>query len=114
MDVERRIPHRLTFGPDRYTSLAATAVASAWLSHAQVRREPFGNCGSVIHAPSCRPRSHLSDALLRSLHDWGPIILYVSLRLAAREVALERVQERSDRKTSVPSARIVGRVPVIP
>jgi Tol biopolymer transport system component len=24
-DVERRIPHRLTFGPDRYTSLAATA-----------------------------------------------------------------------------------------
>ncbi len=25
MDVERRIPHRLTFGPDRYTSLAATA-----------------------------------------------------------------------------------------
>jgi Tol biopolymer transport system component len=25
MDVERRIPHRLTFGPDRYTSLVATA-----------------------------------------------------------------------------------------
>lgn len=25
MDVERRIPHRLTFGPDTYTSLAATA-----------------------------------------------------------------------------------------
>ena len=25
MDVERRIPHRLTFGPDRYTSLAAAA-----------------------------------------------------------------------------------------
>ena len=25
MDVERRIPHRLTFGPDRFTSLAATA-----------------------------------------------------------------------------------------
>jgi len=25
MDVERRIPHRLTFGPDRYTSLAASA-----------------------------------------------------------------------------------------
>ena len=25
MDVERRIPHRLTSGPDRYTSLAATA-----------------------------------------------------------------------------------------
>src|SRR5450631_3096534 len=25
MDVERRIPHRLTFGPDRYTSLGATA-----------------------------------------------------------------------------------------
>jgi Tol biopolymer transport system component len=24
IDVERRIPHRLTFGPDRYTSLAAT------------------------------------------------------------------------------------------
>jgi Tol biopolymer transport system component len=24
-DVERRIPHRLTFGPDRFTSLAATA-----------------------------------------------------------------------------------------
>jgi Tol biopolymer transport system component len=27
IDVERRIPHRLTFGPDRYTSLAATADA---------------------------------------------------------------------------------------
>ncbi|MCU1305994.1 MAG: tolB protein [Acidobacteriaceae bacterium] len=25
MDVEHRIPHRLTFGPDRYTSLAASA-----------------------------------------------------------------------------------------
>jgi Tol biopolymer transport system component len=25
VDVERRIPHRLTFGPDRYTSLAATS-----------------------------------------------------------------------------------------
>jgi Tol biopolymer transport system component len=25
VDVERRIPHRLAFGPDRYTSLAATA-----------------------------------------------------------------------------------------
>jgi Tol biopolymer transport system component len=25
IDVERRIPHQLTFGPDRYTSLAATA-----------------------------------------------------------------------------------------
>ena len=25
VDVERRVPHRLTFGPDRYTSLAATA-----------------------------------------------------------------------------------------
>ncbi len=25
IDVERRIPHRLTFGPDRYTSLAAAA-----------------------------------------------------------------------------------------
>ncbi len=25
IDVERRIPHRLAFGPDRYTSLAATA-----------------------------------------------------------------------------------------
>jgi Tol biopolymer transport system component len=25
MDVDRRVPHRLTFGPDRYTSLAATA-----------------------------------------------------------------------------------------
>ena len=25
IDVDRRIPHRLTFGPDRYTSLAATA-----------------------------------------------------------------------------------------
>jgi Tol biopolymer transport system component len=25
IDMERRIPHRLTFGPDRYTSLAATA-----------------------------------------------------------------------------------------
>ncbi|MEI9974887.1 MAG: hypothetical protein WDO73_24240 [Ignavibacteriota bacterium] len=25
IDVEHRIPHRLSFGPDRYTSLAATA-----------------------------------------------------------------------------------------
>ena len=25
MDVERRVPHRLTFGPDRYTSLSASA-----------------------------------------------------------------------------------------
>ena len=34
MDVERRIPHRLTFGPDRYTSLAATADGKAPGCHA--------------------------------------------------------------------------------
>jgi Tol biopolymer transport system component len=30
MDVERRIPHRLTTGLDRYTSLAASATGTAW------------------------------------------------------------------------------------
>jgi Tol biopolymer transport system component len=48
MDVERRIPHRLTFGPDRYTSLAVSAdgrrlVATLASPKTTLWRLPFAN-----------------------------------------------------------------------
>jgi Tol biopolymer transport system component len=52
MDVERRIPHRLTFGPDRCTSLAATAdgerlVATIATPKTTLWRLPIADSGAT-------------------------------------------------------------------
>ena len=53
MDVERRIPHRLTSGLDRYTSLAATAdgrrlVATRATPHETLWRVPLGDSPTQV------------------------------------------------------------------
>ena len=45
MDVEHRIPHRLTSGLDRYTSLAASADGRRLVGHARKSAE-----NTVAHA----------------------------------------------------------------
>jgi Tol biopolymer transport system component len=57
IDVERRIPHRLTFGPDRYTSLAATADGKLLvLTRANPRRSlwrmQIGDSRAELPAPA--------------------------------------------------------------
>jgi Tol biopolymer transport system component len=53
IDVERRIPHRLTFGPDRYTSLAATADGKRLVL---TRASPKSTLWRMrINAPSAEP-----------------------------------------------------------
>jgi Tol biopolymer transport system component len=56
MDVERRIPHRLTFGPDRYTSLAGTAdgkrlVVTRASPKSTLWRMPIGDSSAELLPP---------------------------------------------------------------
>ena len=60
MDVNRRIPHRLTSGPDRYTSLAATSdgqrlVATLATPERTLWRLPIGNSTPSLSSPSRIP-----------------------------------------------------------
>ncbi len=55
-DVDHRIPHRLTFGPDRYTSLAATAdgkrlVVTRASPRSTVWRVPLTDDGAEVPSP---------------------------------------------------------------
>jgi Tol biopolymer transport system component len=57
MDVDRRIPHRLTFGPDHYTSLAASAdgrrlVATLASPKRTLWRLPIAGSPTEISTPS--------------------------------------------------------------
>jgi len=57
IDVERRLPHRLTFGPDRYTSLAATAdgkrlVVTRAIPKSTLWRMRIGDAGAPIRMTS--------------------------------------------------------------
>ena len=54
VDVERRIPHRLASGLDRYTSLAASANGRRLVATAASQRQLSGACRSVIRPLSCR------------------------------------------------------------
>ena len=76
IDVERRIPHRLTFGPDRYTSLAATADGKLLVvTRASPRRSLWRMRIGDLRArvPGSIPnRADARDCVFS--HDWGPII----------------------------------------
>jgi len=56
MDVERRIPHRLTSGPDRYTSLAASAdghrlIATLAISKTTLWKLPIADSAGALSEP---------------------------------------------------------------
>ncbi len=61
MDVERRIPHRLTSGPDRYTSLAASADGHRLVAPSRVRRARCGACRLPMRPPRAGGCPHLAD-----------------------------------------------------
>ena len=71
MDVERRIPHRLTFGPDRYTSLAAATggrrlVVTRASSKRTLWRLRINDSGAEVSPPdriSLTPASAFSPRL---------------------------------------------------
>ena len=85
MDVERRIPHRLTFGPDRYTSLAADGRWQAPGCHTRKSEEnPLAIADRRFTRRVVAPGSHLSDARYCVLSTAGARLSYiVSLRPAA-------------------------------
>ena len=44
IDVERRVPHRISFGVEQYTSIAATLKAGGWWPQWRIRMPIFGEC----------------------------------------------------------------------
>jgi len=84
MDIDRRIPHRLTSGLDQYTSLAASADGRRLVATLASPGEHYGVCGLLN--PPAKPR-HLLLFLLRpargSPQDWVRII-FCMFRKTAR------------------------------
>ena len=90
MDVDHRIPHRLTLGPDRYTSLAATAdgerlVATIATPKTTLWRLPIASSATTAFAPtdSAREASAPAPISLTSGTGFSPrlgpnYLLYVS------------------------------------
>ena len=80
IDVDRRIPHRLTFGPDRYTSLAATAdgkrlVLTRASPKSTLWRMPIGDSKAEILPPA---RIALTPATTFSPRLGPDYLIYVS------------------------------------
>ena len=42
IDVERRVPHRISFGVEQYTSISATVMAGGWWRQWRIRTPIFG------------------------------------------------------------------------
>ena len=89
MDVERRIPHRLSSGPDRYTSLAATPTVAAWWRLLPARGEHFGACGFPRRHNDPRQASAPTQISLTTGTGFSPrlgadYLLYVSANGPAR------------------------------
>jgi Tol biopolymer transport system component len=80
MDVERRIPHRLTSGLDRYTSLAATAdgrrlVVTRTSAHGSLFRIRIGDSPTQVSAADSIPLTTTSGFSPRLGPDY---LLYIS------------------------------------
>jgi Tol biopolymer transport system component len=83
LDVERRVPHRISLGLERYTSLAASAggarlVATAVESSSSLWSAPLGSTAAQAHSPT-QPASLIS-AIGMSPRAGPGYLLYVSLR----------------------------------
>jgi Tol biopolymer transport system component len=87
-DVERRIPHRLTLGPDRYTSLAATAdgkrmVVTRASPKSSLWRVRIGDSSSELSPPS---RITLTPATTFSPRLGPDYLIYVSSAGATQSI----------------------------
>jgi Tol biopolymer transport system component len=115
IDVERRIPHRLTFGPDRYTSLAATAdgrrlVATRASPKTTLWRIPIGDPNAEPVPPvrvTLTPSSSFSPRL-------GPDYLLFVSSAGAGESIWKRAKEADIELWSGDGAQIIGSPSISP
>ncbi len=88
IDVERRIPHRLTFGPDPYTSLAATADGKLLVvTRASLRRSLWRmRIGDLRGEFPVRSRIALTPATAFSARLGPDYLIYVSAAAASESI----------------------------
>jgi Tol biopolymer transport system component len=109
IDVERRIPHRLAFGPDRYTSLAATVdgkrlVATRASPKSTLWRMRIGDRSSDLRPPdriALTPVSTFSPRL-------GPDYLIFVSSAGANESIWKRANGADTELWSAEGAQIIG------
>ena len=109
MDVERRIPHRLTFGPDRYTSLAAATggrrlVVTRASSKRTLWRLRINDSGAEVSPPdriSLTPASAFSPRL-------GPDYLICVSSAGGSESIWKRANGADTELWSGRGAQIIG------
>jgi Tol biopolymer transport system component len=109
MDVKRRIPHRLTFGPDRYTSLAAIAggkrlVVTRASPKRTLWRLRISDSGAGLSPPdriSLTPATAFSPRL-------GPDYLICVSSAGGSNSIWKRVNERDTELWSRRGAQIIG------
>jgi Tol biopolymer transport system component len=109
MDVERRIPHRLSSGLDRYTSLAASAdgrrlVLTPASPKRTLWRLPLGNSPAEMSAPT---RTLLTTSTGFSPRLGPNYLLYVSAT-GTSESIWKLANETNTELWSGPGAQIVG------
>ena len=79
MDIEHRIPHRLTFGPDRYTSLAADGDGKRLVVTRASPKRTLWQLRVHDSASEFAPGSNRSDARYRVLSPTGAGLLDLCL-----------------------------------
>ena len=115
IDVERRIPHRLTFGPDRYTSLAATAdgrrlVATRASPRSTLWRIPIGDANAEPVPPmrvTLTPSSTFSPRL-------GPDYLLFVSSTGGSGTIWKRAKKADIELWSSDGAQIIGSPSISP
>ncbi len=110
MDVERRIPHRLTSGLDRYTSLAASAdgrrlIVTRASPKRTLWRLPIGDSPSEVSAAA---RISLTTSTRVSRHDWVQIIFCMFPRQARARVSGSSPTELARSCGMESGARVIG------
>ena len=109
LDVERRLPHRVSFGLEQYTSLAASAdgrrlVATVARTKSTLWRVPISD--QVAEESAATPVAlTTAGGLSPRLH--GNVLLYVSSR-GGREGIWKLAAGTATELWSAPNARIVG------
>ncbi len=115
MDVERRIPHRLTLGPDRYTSLAASGdgrrlVATYGGSKKTLWRLGIDDSQTHLSDPSQIPLTTNTGFSPRLGPDY---LLYVS-STGTGDSILKLAGNTPTELWNVPNARIIGAPAIAP